>query len=237
MRKTQENRFTMIKTVRTFLEQNQETVNNISELANSQVQLNTIYSDLKIKDNEKKNSLKGKAATKLALSERLIKSSLSVSAALFAFAKKNKNVELMEKTDINVTSLERMRDTMLVEAMEGLKSLASAYISELASYGITQEKLNDFSAKIEEYDDSIGDKETGMVKRKGAVKSLKLLFSEADEVFLVMDKLVNGMEEDDKQVFVRGYNDSRKIQNLGVRHRKEELKKSGTPGEEITTIS
>ncbi len=63
---------------------------------------------------------------------------------------------------------------------------------------------------------------TGRVKRKGAVKSLKLLFKEADDLFGIMDKLVNGMEEKDKQEFVRRYNDSRKFQNLGVRHRPAE---------------
>ena len=237
MRKNQENRFTMIKTVRTFLEQNQDIVTNISELANVQAQLKGIYDNLKAKDKEKKNSFEGKALVKLASKERVIKSSLAVSAALFAFAKKSGNIELAGLTDITRSSLDLMRDTMLVEAMEGLRNLATANISELGPYGVTQSKLDEFTAKIEEYDDSIGKKETGMVKRKGAVKSLKLLFSEADEVFLVMDKLVNGMEEDDKQVFVRGYNDSRKIQNLGVRHRKEELKKTGTPGEEITKNS
>ena len=219
MRKNQENRFTMIKAVRTYLEEKQEIVSAIGELAENQAILNSIYESLKDKDNEKKTSYKGKAASKLANKESVIKSSMAVSAALFAYARKTGNIVISELTDITKSSLEIMRDTMLLEAMEGLRNLAASEINSLTPYGITQEKLDSFSEKITQYDESIGSTETGRVKRKGAVKTLKLLFKEADELFEVMDKLVNGIEEKEKQEFVRGYNDSRKIQNLGVRHR------------------
>ena len=231
MRKEQENRFTMIKTVTTYLTERQEIVSANRELAESQTVLEEIYEDLKKKDKLKKNSYRGKASTKLTFKESLIKSSMSVSAGLFAYAKKTGNVLISELTDIPKSSLEHMRDTMLVEAMEGLKNLASPVISELATYGIKQEKLDAFSEKIAQYDQPIVSSETGRVKRKGAVKSLKLLFKEADDPFGIMDKLVNGMEEKDKQEFVRGYNDSRKFQNLGVRHRPAE-----NPSQALTVV-
>lgn len=219
MRKKQENRFTMIKAVRTYLSEKQDIVSEISELVNSKAILDEIHDNLKAKEQEKNNSFAGKAAAKLAMKEALIKSSRSVSAALFAYAKKTGNIVISELTDIPKSSLELMRDTMLVEAMEGLKNLAVPVIGELGPYGISQEKLDAFTEKINDYDKSIGDSETGRVTRKGAVKTLKLLFSETDELFEVMDKLVNGIDDKSKQEFVRGYNDARKVRNMGIRHK------------------
>jgi len=236
MRKTQENKFTMYVTVDTFLNENQSIVSGIPELNESYNKFKMMNAAIKGKDDEKKNVMKGKAVSKLRARNNVISASRKISAGLFAYAFNIKDDELAALSNVKKSDLDVMRDTELVEALEGLREIARTRLDVLEPYGVTQAKFDAFSDKIAVFDGTVGRTGTGMVRKKGATKSLKIFFKEGDELLDVIDKYINGLNDEHPE-FVRNYNDSRLMKNLGVRHRKEELPEGAPAPEGQTPVS
>lgn len=221
MRKQQENRFTMIITVITYLERFFQIVNRVPELEENLGILKTKKAEISIKDERKKTALTGKTLTKQQAKDNAVKSAMAVSGALFAYGKKITDHVIIERSSLIKSELDRMRDTELAELLESLNELATEKLNVLGPYGISEARLNLFAERIESLNKALGDKEDSGVARSGAVKSLNDLFKEADQILLSMDKLVIGLNEDEPE-FVRDYNTARKVKNLGLRHRKPE---------------
>lgn len=219
MRKNQENKFTMYKAVDTYLDENLVIVQGITELSASHLQLKGKYLELKTKNDESLKALSGKAVSKLVARMNAINSSLAISGGLYGYAKKNKNTELETITNIQKSSLDKMRDTELTTALEAIADLAEAHISSLEPFGVTPAKAEEFREKINLYDASVGKKETGMIRKKGAKKSLRTLFTEADDILVTMDKYIDGLKNDHGE-FVSNYKEARFIMNMGIRHKK-----------------
>lgn len=222
MRKRQENKFAMYNTTDSYLSESQVIVESINELNAHHQDFKAKLTAIKSKNDEKKNAIMGKAVSKLMARDNVIKSSIKVSAGLYAYAKRSRNIELAEISNVHRSDLGKMRDTELVDGLEALRDLAYSYIRSLETFGVTAAKFDEFKNKITEYDIAVGRSQTGMVRRKGAGKSLTILFTEADDVLVTLDKLVNGLNDEHPE-FVRMYNDARLINNLGIRHRKEEI--------------
>jgi hypothetical protein len=101
--------------------------------------------------------------------------------------------------------------------LETLKDITQEHLSELEPYGVTAERYNSFSEKINLYKKALSQREAGNTTRSGAVVSLKELFREAGEILVTIDRLVNGLEEEYPD-FAREYYIARAVKNLGVRH-------------------
>lgn len=221
MNKQQENRFTMYNAVNKYLGENPETTGTIQAFNENCNAFSEKCIEIKLKDDTKKTVAVGKTISKLNARESAITRCLLISAGLFAYAKKTNNDELAELSDIQRSRLEMMRDTELIETLESVYELAKARSAEGVTYGFGETELESYRLIIQKYDDAFGRSQTGMLKRKVAVKSLVELFSEAGAILEVIDKYVHGMRETHSD-FAAHYNDARVIRHLGLRHRKDE---------------
>lgn len=235
MNKTQENKFNMLKTVETFLDDNQETVNIISELANHQQQFKSVCEQLSLKDEVKRTVRIGKSTRKYSEKGYIIRKALAVSGALYAYAKKTNNIELAQNADINLTNLQRRRDTELTGVLYTIKELAEQNLPALEAFGITTEKFNIFKEKILIYETAVGQSGVSSVLRSGAVREITELFREADELLTNIDKLVTGLAEEHHD-FVKNYFVARSIKNLGIRYKKDNIAQSQPAPETGSTV-
>lgn len=237
MLKKQENKFTMYNAVNTFLSENEEIISSIPELNENSIAFSEKCRELIQKDELKRNATAGKAITKLRARNTAISNCMAVSAALFAYAKKNYDEELAVISDIPRSRLEVMRDTEISEIFESVYQMAFTRLGVLESFGINSSKLENFKQAKDRYSEAFGRSQTGVVKRKGAKQSISELFNQTDDILVRIDKFVKGMNVENPE-FVRHYEDLRVIRNLGVRHNKSSRKlqtqgqqQSGPPSE------
>lgn len=220
MNKSQENKFTMLRTIDEYLDSKSSIISGIDELTTNHQLLKSKTTEIKAKDDEKINATKGKVSTKHYTKAGVVSMAIAIAGGVYAYGKKIKNNEILERADITKSDLRKMRDSELVEAVESLRDLATLHSSLLEPFGISQTKLEAFSGKITQFDNAFVQKENSVITQTGATKSLVTLFREADEILNSIDKLVNGLNDDQKE-FVRDYYAGRTIKRLGIRYEKD----------------
>jgi len=223
MLKTQENKFTMIESVFSFLEDNQAVFAHIDEIVEHKDALKSKRDEISNKEDERMNVKKGKRESKVTTRNQVSQLAAAVSGAVYAFAKKTNNIELREKSDLTLNDLLKIRDSELPITLNAIKDMAAENVNSLSGYGVTAATLSELEIRILKYSAAFGSKESSGATKKGAVKSLKLLFDEAISIIESIDKLSQRFREENTQ-FYNSYRASRMIKNMGVRHLKEKKK-------------
>lgn len=220
MYKNQINKFTMAINAAAFLGENEELISSLPELQNHISMLNAKCNEIEMKDTERATIRKGMRDSKLNAKYKAINKALGVSGAVYAYAMKNQNIELAEKSRIYKTNLEFMRDAELSAKLRFIKELAYEYIQDLGPFGISNEKLNQYDEVIRCFEKAISDSGSSIAIKKGNLNSIKVLFRELNDIFTATDKLVDSFLDVNPD-FVNNYKIIRRIKKFGLRHRKE----------------
>lgn len=86
-------------------------------------------------------NITGIATDKRKISEEMIQMSIEVSGAVYAFASKARDNELMKRVNYNYRDLKRFRDTILKDNCQIIHDEANKIIAQLADYGKTPADL------------------------------------------------------------------------------------------------
>lgn len=133
------------------------------------------------------------------------------------------------KADVKESYLRRMRDTELVIKARSIYELAVANLAALAPYGITDAKVNALKEKIDSYDTSLGERESGSATRTGARLSLTELFAKTDDILEnEIDRQMELLREEYTE-FCNEYFAARVIRDLGIAHEPEPAPTPPTP--------
>jgi len=229
MRKHEENKQTMYKAVLAKLDGNKTITDTIPAFADSITAFRTTVEGIEAKAMQMNNAVAGKTMTKLQAEDEMIQSLMPTASALYAYGRKEKNAELTAKADVKESYLRRMRDTELVIKARSIHELAAANAAALAPYGITDAKVNALKEKIDSYDTSLGERESGSAARTGARLSLTELFAKADD--LLENEIDRQMEllREAYREFYNEYFAARVIRDLGIVHEPEPTPAPPTP--------
>lgn len=120
---------------------------------------------------------------------------LAVRREIYAYAKRIKNNELIERTKVARSILERSEIPNFWEKLSLLVIWQMSTVKLLEPYGITAANLLHLQ-RIRLDETARNPRESGMAMRKGATKSMITLFRELGEVLSFIDKLVDGLIEE-----------------------------------------
>jgi hypothetical protein len=223
------NKMMMYNAVIEFLESKTAIVVSIVQFGQSLLGFKSIVKDINDKEGERQTVASGKTEVKQSAQKTMIVKTVEVAAGLFTYAKKNGLIEVKTLADVKDYKLRQMKNVDLLTKCTKIYDAAKSVETLLADFDVTPAMLTDFKTKIDVYENSLGEKESSMGKRKGAGKTLLQLFNSADEI--LKDELDRFAEKltDKNPAFYEDYHSVRNIKNIGIRHReaKENTAKEG----------
>ena len=220
MDKRQKNKIAMYRTVNTYLSDNSNIISGNEEFLNHKDSLDQTIKEIKLKEDIRNKAIKGKTTEKKVTREIVTNKALAIAGALYNFAKKKGDQQMMASTKFTKTRFTQLRDVELSIELNSISEKAVEISTEILKFGISQDKLDSFLSDILTYSAALGVQDTGVALRKGAHKSLKTLFEDADNLLDSLDRFTENYK-DSNEAFYAGYKTARVIKDLGYRKRGE----------------
>lgn len=221
MNRKQKNHLTMSQAVESFLKEKEPKYSDVEELKDQRAALKLKNEEIGKKDDERENVTKGSVPEKQSARDSAVESAVAVAGRLFAFAKKNNDLSLMEKTNITRTKLYSLRYVDFPIVINSIKELAENNLASLGRFGITAEKVAELGARLKNFTAASENKDTTVAVKSGTYVTLTQLFRESDDILDSIDKLMEEYNETDLE-FYSGYKAARVIKDVGTRYAKEE---------------
>ncbi|MBL8007649.1 MAG: hypothetical protein JNJ56_08960 [Ignavibacteria bacterium] len=217
MIKYHKNKYAMYEAVLSFLEEGNSRYSDMPELISHKTDFIRKTNEIGLLEDLKNKSTVGRVKDKRVSRKSVMNQALAVAGSIRAYAKKTGNLTLGETMNISKSGFQRIRDTELIIELNSIHEKAEQNREALEGYGITADYFNSFTESINTYTKALGAKDTGKARKSGAVKTLPVLFGEADSILESIDLLMEHYIERDKE-FYAGYKSARVIQNRGIRH-------------------
>jgi hypothetical protein len=222
MRDNQENKLTMYEAIVKLLEHNESLIATVPAFVGAKDNLITSVNKIKEAARQQKEATAGKRAAKMDAENDLISLMMSVGSALYSYGRKIKDHEMQDIANVRVSKLEDMRDTELVNKAEIIYTKLAANAADLVDYQITAVTVTEFRAKIDNFANALGVRESSAAKSTGATANLQMYFTEADDILNEdMDRMLE-MFNQSQPGFYNEYFAARVIKQLGIRHEVEE---------------
>ena len=165
---------------------------------------------------EQKTGISGLAAGKKQLRTALNTAASDAARKLTSFAKLTNNPVLLGEVDYSLSDFRNYSDNAAREQAQVICNKANDYLSELASYGITEETQLILQNAINNFSEMMVAPRLGITNKKQATKQLKVLFKQAADALEKIDSAVELVRLTDPN-FYAGYKSARKIVNQGTR--------------------
>lgn len=143
-----------------------------------------------------------------------IKKALPVIGGMKAFARANKNNELLKKIDYSRTELDKVRDTVTLDRLKIVRDEVLLIIGLLGPYNITVTEVNALNGAIAAYEVMIPKPRVALNISKSATEALKRLLKEMDEPLKIMDGLMDTLKTS-QETFWKIYKNARIIVDSG----------------------
>ncbi len=157
----------------------------------------------------------GIAESKGQLRSTLVMLAADTSRKITAYAKFANNQVLMKETKYTESDLNRIADTALRDATQGIYDRAQANLAALATYGVTAATQTSLQNAITAFITSIPKPRLGIADKKQTTIQLANLFKQADAALENIDTLVEIVRLSQPN-FYKGYKAVRKIVEMGT---------------------
>jgi len=138
---------------------------------------------------------KGITIDKSAAKLTLCSIAADTAAPIIAYASVNSNNALLEKVKYSYTELLRTKDDQLAPRCQNICDLATANLSELTDYGISQPIIDSLQSAIDTYQAKVPDPRNAAAQKITIRKNLVTLIAEANKVLkFQMDKTAVGFK-------------------------------------------
>lgn len=222
MRKHEANKLSMFDAVISCMETNSNKYSGIPAIGEILTRFKNLVSEIKSMDFEFFGSTKSETSDKRIKEEALLRSVVKIANALYAYGIKTKNTELIVKNKISKSSLDDLREQVMINKSREILAMANEHLEALADYGIINETLTSAGTDIDAFQDAIAKQSNTRVESIAEREALKNKFQEATAV--LNDELDPTMElfEESDPVFYDEYKSARVIRDMGLRHKEEE---------------
>jgi hypothetical protein len=215
MTNRQKNKRTMYKAVKAFFTKWKTVMQSILAFAAEETKFYSLLDDIDAKASERDIAGAGTYTARDAASESLIDILLAVGAGLVSYAGKKKLADVKEIATLKPSKLERLPDVELKVKAKAIYDLAAQYATDLAAYNVSAEKIAALQSAITAFVKASEAIASGASGTSGAVKSLKDLFLETDDLIKdQFDNFVKTLKTTQPQLFTE-YLTARHIHDLG----------------------
>lgn len=164
---------------------------------------------------KQETSLKGVALDKRFKKEAMVKQTLSIAQAMFAYAEDEGDVVLRDKVDYSRSELMQTRDAIIAQTCQNIHDLANPIIAALAAYGLLPADLTGHQSTIDAYTATVGSPRAALTVRKGATAEINALVKDSMKILNNrMDKMMPEWEASNPDFF-QEYFDARMIVDSG----------------------
>jgi hypothetical protein len=134
----------------------------------------------------------------------------SITAKIMGFATNENLYQLYSEVNFSGSYLLKIADTICLATCKIIWQKGKDNLANLGDYGITQEVLDEFKAKIDLYELTIPKPQSGVVSKKAATENLKITFKEASELMLKMFGLAKMIKKEQAD-FYKDFVNSKRI--------------------------
>lgn len=203
-------RLSMYENVISFLQENRDIISLNRSFYYSLSKLRKMVDEIKIRDKELSSDTLEKTVKTYNAKDELILSLVSITAALYNFARERNDITLKEKTRISQSFFVRLRDVELINRASGIYQIASLNFNALQKYKVTKELMQDLKAKLDRFSSALDTKVNSFITGDAAV-ALSNSFNEAESIINnQLDKLVEQFDS----VFPEFYDDYLMIRSM-----------------------
>lgn len=216
MRKFEEDKRSMFIAVLLVLNKNKTIWNKFVALAEAIGEFETINSEIDTQSQIQESETSGITTDKKKEGDEMISISVEVASAVYAYASKIGNNELMNKVNYSYTKLRNLRDSILRDNCQLIHDEANKIIAELANYGKTPADLEQQQKEIDDFSAILAKPRIATTDIKTATAKLKELFKKADNILKTrIDKLMEKYKKSEAK-FYADYKNARKIISTGI---------------------
>jgi hypothetical protein len=210
-----QNRFGMYLVVLIVLTKNSLIIALIPALERIVASFKQLVDEIGIDMEALDNKTTGKTSAKRQAEDDMVNAVLPLVNALYSYATDEKDVELMEKTDISATDIHEMRDAERGQYVTRLLDMVESKKAELADRNVTDANFTHARQKVAVFIDSLGSRNSSISERAGGRDVLFANFARADEMLEKhIDKLMLHFKQD-HQEFYLDYQAARVVHDLG----------------------
>ncbi len=221
MRKTQENKVSMYIAVKNVCEHNAKW-SDIPAFGIAFDQFKSKLGVLQENIRTQTTPIGEFADQKEEIAEDLKEKSMEIAGALFAYASLISDAALKARADFARSDFSRMRDTLVIENAKQILTDAKSISGKLLDYGISEEILNDYSTKIDEYEKTVTSPREAVIERKTATETIPDMMREIDEILdNQMDRIMQRYLSKNP-AFYYDYFSAREIMDEGLRKERQE---------------
>jgi hypothetical protein len=220
MNKQDLNKLTMMKALRSFMQNNQAKWQTINPIAQAYSQLHNLIEQVDATLLSVNDPNAGELEQKKNLQLSLIDEGFEIVSYIYAFAGATNNTVLKGKVDFPVSLLRNLRDGELSNKLRAVLELMAGHEAELEQYGATQQKADIVRNLINRYEQQLPKTRNNLSEQKSGNEMIKQTLKTA--ITLVteqLDKLMIRFKKEDPS-FYTAYKANRKIVDYGKRYEK-----------------
>ncbi len=157
---------------------------------------------------------------KALIQEAMAEATLEIANGICCYAETMNKMELLGKARLTMYDIMSPRDFISLQRCVTIRNLTEEHLIPLGDYEITSSDLDDLSAKIALFENTIVKPRDIRAMKKASTAELKMLFREVDRILKFrMDRMVRRLRRSHPQ-FYRDYFNARMIIDTGNRHSK-----------------
>ena len=218
MNTKQQNKLAMYLAVKGVLDSNNAVWQSLQAFADGYTDFTSHVARIQTLELSQVTDSTGIAQDKKASKAAMATAAQQISAAVHAYAVKNKNNTLANETDFTVSDLTGERDADAIKDCQNIHDLANTNIASLAAYGITAAKLTALQANIDGFKAIVSKPRDNIVAGATVTQALSDEFDAADETLSeILDGLIVQFQATNAK-FVSDYNNARTIVDTSASH-------------------
>ena len=215
MTKQQENKLSMLKELYSFWVGNDALLAAIPTSVDSKIELKALIDSLESQMRDQMTNIKAHTADKSRKKEDLLKPLMQELTRLSLLGKATSNDFLIGAARVTRAKLEKLRDSVLVVTSGNLLATLNANAAALATYGTTATNLSNIQARIDAYDEAIGDGSLAFIRRVSGTRGINQTLLKA---MPLVQRMRQAASLTDNPTLMAQFEDAAKIDNIGVRH-------------------
>ena len=214
----QQNKLAMYLATKSVLDSNNAVWQSLQAFADGYTDFTSHVARIQTLELSQVTDSTGIAQDKKASKAAMATAAQTISAAVHAYAVKNKNNTLANETDFTISDLTGERDAEAIKDSQNIHDLANTNIASLAAYGITAAKLTALQAVIDGYKAIVTKPRDNIVAGATVTQALSDEFDAADETLSeILDGLIGQFAAANAK-FVSDYNNARTIVDTSASH-------------------
>ena len=218
MKRTEENQYSMMRTVQSLFRDHQDVLDAVPALESASNKLDNLLTELSIAIQVQQDGAQGETETKNRLKQTLVDTGLGIMGAVKALANDTNDGPLFDRVDYTPSGFGRLRDNALAEAAQSIHDAAFENKQQLEDYGILADDITVFENAITAYRGVISGPRVAVSEQKAQTERISQLVAQANDLLKnTMDNIMLQYKLEDP-VFFNTYMSARAIVDTGIRH-------------------